>query len=455
MTPLRIQLEANEIPTHWYNIAADLPTPPAPPLAPDGSIVSPEQMGAIFPGPILEQEMSAQRWIEIPDEVRQIYAQWRPSPLMRALRLEQALGTPAKIFYKYEGVSPAGSHKPNSAVPQAYYNKLAGTRRLTTETGAGQWGSSIAYAGQMFGLPVRVYMVKVSYQQKPFRRSMMQTWGAEVFASPTDRTEAGRRALAADPDNMGSLGLAISEAVEEAAADPHTCYTLGSVLNHVVLHQSIIGLEAKKQFDKIGLYPDVVFGPCGGGSSFGGVAFPFLADKIAGDKRAQKLRLVAVEPTSCPTLTKGAYAYDYGDASGYTPIMKMYTLGHDFMPPGIHAGGLRYHGDSPLVSQLLHEQLLEAQAVPQVATFAAGVEFARAEGIIPAPESCHAIRAAIDEALRCKASGEPKNILFCLTGHGHFDMASYDKYLSGQLEDYEYPSEAISESLKHLPKVGA
>lgn len=454
MTPLRIQLDADEIPTHWYNVAADLPTPPAPPLAPDGSIVSPEQMGAIFPGPILEQEMSAARWIEIPDQVRQIYAQWRPSPLMRALRLEQALGTPAKIFYKYEGVSPAGSHKPNSAVPQAYYNKLAGTKRLTTETGAGQWGSSIAYAGQMFGLPVRVYMVKISYQQKPFRRSMMQTWGAEVFASPTDMTEAGRRALAADPNSPGSLGLAISEAVEEAAADPHTCYTLGSVLNHVVLHQSIIGLEAKKQFDKIGLYPDVVFGPCGGGSSFGGVAFPFLADKIAGEKRAQNLRLVAVEPTSCPTLTKGAYAYDYGDASGYTPIMKMYTLGHDFMPPGIHAGGLRYHGDSPLVSQLLHEKLLEAQAVPQVATFAAGVEFARAEGIIPAPESCHAIRAAIDEALRCKATGEPKNILFCLTGHGHFDMASYDKYLSGQLEDYEYPSEAINDSLKHLPKVG-
>jgi tryptophan synthase beta chain len=454
MTPLRINLEAEDIPSHWYNIAADMPTPLAPPLAPDGSIVTPEQMGAIFPGPILEQEMSTQRWIEIPEEVRQIYAQWRPSPLIRALRLEQALGTPAKIFYKYEGVSPAGSHKPNSAVPQAYYKKLAGTKRLTTETGAGQWGSSIAYAGQMFGLPVRVYMVKVSYQQKPFRRSMMQTWGAEVFASPTDRTEAGRRALDADPNSMGSLGLAISEAVEEAAADPGVCYTLGSVLNHVVLHQSIIGLEAKKQFAKIGLYPDVVLGPCGGGSSFGGLAFPFLADKINGEKRAQNLRCVAVEPTSCPTLTKGAYAYDYGDASGYTPIMKMYTLGHDFMPPGIHAGGLRYHGDSPLVSQLLHEKLLEAQAVPQVATFAAGVEFARAEGIIPAPESCHAIRAAIDEALRCKATGEAKTILFCLTGHGHFDMASYDKYLSGQLEDYEYPVEAINESLRHLPKVG-
>ncbi|MBA4286415.1 MAG: TrpB-like pyridoxal phosphate-dependent enzyme [Xanthomonadaceae bacterium] len=454
MTPLRINLEADEIPKHWYNVAADLRQPPAPPLGPDGNIVTPEKMGAIFPGPILEQEMSAQRWIEIPEAVRQIYAQWRPSPLIRALRLEQALGTPAKIFYKYEGVSPAGSHKPNSAVPQAYFNKMAGTRRLTTETGAGQWGSSIAYAGQMFGLPVRVYMVKISFQQKPFRRSMMQTWGAEVFASPTDRTQAGRNALAADPDSMGSLGLAISEAVEEAAAEPGVCYTLGSVLNHVALHQTVIGLEAKKQFDKIGLYPDVIFGPCGGGSSFAGIAFPFLSDKMAGVKRAQNLRCVAVEPTSCPTLTKGAYAYDYGDASGYTPIMKMYTLGHDFMPPGIHAGGLRYHGDSPLVSQLLFERQIEALAVPQVATFAAGVQFAQAEGIIPAPESCHGIRAAIDEALRCKETGEPKVILFCLTGHGHFDMASYDKYLSGQLEDYDYPTDAISESLKRLPKVG-
>jgi tryptophan synthase beta chain len=454
MTPLRINLEAEDIPTHWYNVVADMATPPAPPLGADGKPIAPEAMMAIFPGPILEQEMSAQRWIAIPEQVRQIYAQWRPSPLCRALRLEQMLGTPAKLFYKYEGVSPAGSHKPNSAVPQAYYNKLAGTQRLTTETGAGQWGSSIAYAGQMFGLPVRVYMVKVSYQQKPFRRSMMQTWGAEVFASPTDRTQAGRKVLAQDPDSPGSLGIAISEAVEEAAADPKVCYTLGSVLNHVLLHQTVIGLEAKKQFEKIGLYPDVIYGPCGGGSSFGGIAFPFLADKFAGEKRAANLRCVAVEPTSCPTLTEGAYAYDYGDASGYTPIMKMYTLGHDFVPPGIHAGGLRYHGDSPLVSKLLHEKQLEALAVPQVATFAAGVDFARAEGIVPAPESCHAIRAAIDEALRCKASGEPRTILLNLTGHGHFDMASFDKYLSGQLEDYAYPREAIERSLAGLPKVG-
>ena len=455
MTPLRIHLEAQDIPTHWYNVVSDMANPPAPPLGRDGNIVSPEQMSAIFPGPILEQEMSAQRWIEIPEEVRQIYAQWRPSPLCRALRLEQMLGTPAKIFYKYEGVSAAGSHKVNSAVPQAYYNKLAGTQRLTTETGAGQWGCSIAYAGQMFGLPVRVYMVKVSYQQKPYRRSMMQTWGAQVFASPTDRTQAGRDALAADAQSPGSLGLAISEAVEEAAADPKVCYTLGSVLNHVLLHQTVIGLEAKKQFEKVGLYPDVIYGPCGGGSSFGGIAFPFLADKFGGDKRAQNLRCVAVEPTSCPTLTKGAYAYDFGDASGYTPIMKMYTLGHDFMPPGIHAGGLRYHGASPLVSQLTREGSIEALAVPQVATFAAGVEFARAEGIIPAPESCHGIRAAIDEALRCKASGESKTILFNLTGHGHFDMTSFDRYLSGQLEDYDYPVEAIQASLGRLPKVGA
>lgn len=454
MEATRIELEASDIPTHWYNIAADLPTPPAPPLGPDGQPATPEQMGTIFPGAILEQEMSAERWIAIPQEVREIYRLWRPSPLVRAIRLEQALGTPAKIFFKYEGVSPAGSHKPNSAVPQAFYNKQAGIKRLTTETGAGQWGSSIAFAGQMFGLDVRVYMVKVSYQQKPYRRLMMQTWGAEVFASPSELTDTGRKLLATDPDNQGSLGIAISEAVEEAAGRADTNYTLGSVLNHVVLHQTIIGQEAKKQLGKIGLYPDVVIGPCGGGSSFGGIAFPFLADKAAGEKRAASLRCIAVEPTSCPTLTKGQYAYDFGDASGFTPLMKMYTLGHDFMPPGIHAGGLRYHGDSPLVSQLLHEGLIEASAVAQLATFDAGVQFARAEGIIPAPESCHAIRAAIDEALKCKETGESKTILFNLTGHGHFDMSSFERYFSGQLEDYDYPAEAVANSLAHLPKVG-
>lgn len=450
----RVLLEENEIPTHWYNVVADMPNPPTPSLAPDGQPVTPEQMLAIFPPQVLEQEMSAERWIAIPDEVREVYKIWRPSPLMRAVRLERALGTPAKIFFKYEGVSPAGSHKPNSAVPQAFYNKQAGIKRLTTETGAGQWGSSISFAGQMFGLDVRVYMVKVSYHQKPYRRLMMQTWGAEVFASPSELTQTGRDTLARDPDSQGSLGLAISEAVEEAAGRADTNYTLGSVLNHVLLHQTIIGLEAKKQFDKIGLYPDVVLGPCGGGSSFGGLAFPFLADKAAGDKRAENLRCVAVEPTSCPTLTKGQYAYDFGDASGFTPLMKMYTLGHDFMPPGIHAGGLRYHGDSPLVSQLYHEGLLEAVAVPQLATFEAGVMFARNEGIIPAPESCHAIRAAIDEALACKASGEPKVILFNLTGHGHFDMSAYDRFFAGQLENYDYPADAVAQSLAHLPKLG-
>jgi len=450
-TPTRILLEEADIPTHWYNIVADLPAPPAPPLGPDGLPVAAERMAAIFPGPILEQEMSAERWIPIPEPVREAYALWRPSPLMRAKRLEALLGTPAKIFYKVEAVSPAGSHKPNSALPQAYYNAQVGTKRLVTETGAGQWGSSLAFAGQMFGLEVRIYMVKVSYQQKPFRRSLMQTWGAEVFASPSLMTATGRAALAADPDSPGSLGLAISEAVEEAASRADSNYALGSVLNHVLLHQSVIGQEARAQLAKVGLYPDIVIGPCGGGSSFAGIAFPFLGDRAAGEARAQALRCIAVEPSSCPSLTQGAYAYDYGDASGFTPIMKMFTLGHDFMPPGIHAGGLRYHGASPLVSQLYDAGLIEAAAVAQRATFEAGITFARCEGIVPAPESCHAVRVAIDEALKCKASGEPKTILFNLTGHGHFDMASYDKYLAGELEDYAYPREAIEASLKKLP----
>ena len=347
-------------------------------------------------------------------------------------------------------MSPAGSHKPNTAVAQAWYNQQAGIKRLTTETGAGQWGSALALAGQMFGIKIRVYMVKISYEQKPFRRSMMQTWGAEVLASPSKDTESGRKILAADPNSQGSLGIAISEAVEEAASRKDTNYSLGSVLNHVLIHQTVIGLEAKKQFEKIGEYPDVVLAACGGGSNFGGIAFPFFADKASG----KKVRLVAVEPTSCPTLTKGKYAYDFGDAVGHTPLMKMYTLGHDFMPPGIHAGGLRYHGDSPLVSQLYHEKLIEAVAVPQLATFEAGVMFARTEGIIPAPESCHPVRAAIDEALVCKKTKESKNILFNLSGHGHFDMAAYDKYFSGQLEDYDYPEAAVAEAIKRLPKVG-
>jgi pyridoxal-phosphate dependent TrpB-like enzyme len=451
MNQTRIVLDQSEIPTHWYNIVADLKTPPLPPLGGDGNPVTPDKMLAIFPGPVLEQEMSAERWIAIPEEVRQIYALWRPSPLCRATRLEQMLGTPAKIFYKYEGVSPAGSHKPNSAVPQAYLNKIAGTKRLVTETGAGQWGSSLSFAGQIFGLPVEVFMVKVSYNQKPYRRLMMQTWGGDVVASPSERTKTGRDILAADPDNQGSLGIAISEAIEAVVSNPGSKYALGSVLNHVLLHQTIIGLEAKKQFEKFGEYPDMMFAPCGGGCNFAGATFPFLGDAAAGDKRAQKIRMVAVEPESCPTLTKGVYAYDFGDASGFTPMMKMYTLGHDFMPPGIHAGGLRYHGDSPLISQLYHEKLIEAVAVPQKATFEAGVMFARAEGIIPAPESAHGIRACIDEALRCKASGEPKTLFFNLSGHGHFDMAAYENYFSGNMQDFAYSDADLQASLKSLP----
>ena len=454
MESLRFVLPQSEIPTHWYNVAADLPSPPSPPLGPDGQPATPAQMGAIFPAAILEQEMSAERWIPIPQEVREIYRLWRPSPLVRAARLEAMLGTPARIYYKNEGVSPAGSHKPNTAVPQAFYNRQAGIRRLTTETGAGQWGCSLALAGQMFGIDVRVFMVKVSYGQKPYRRSMMRTWGAEVLASPSEATQTGRDVLKLNPDHPGSLGLAISEAVEEAASRADTNYALGSVLNHVILHQTIIGLEAKKQFEMADDWPDVVIAPCGGGSSFAGLAFPFLADNAAGGHQGKTVRLVAVEPTSCPSLTKGKYAYDYGDASGFTPLLKMFTLGHDFTPPGIHAGGLRYHGASPLVSQLYHEGLIEAVAVPQRATFEAGVMFARAEGVVPAPESCHAIRATIDEALRCKQSGEARTLLFNLTGHGHFDMASYDRYFGGELEDFAYPGEAVDASLRRLPKVG-
>lgn len=449
MSQTKILLDESAIPTHWYNVVADMPNPPAPPLGPDGKPVQPDALAAIFPEALIRQEVSGERWIPIPEPVREVYRLWRPTPLFRAHRLEAALGTPAKIFYKYEGVSPAGSHKPNTAVVQAYYNREAGIRRLTTETGAGQWGSSLALAGRMFGLDVRVFMVKVSYEQKPYRRSMMQAWGAEVLASPTDVTEAGRKVLAADPKSSGSLGIAISEAVEEAARRKDTNYALGSVLNHVLLHQTVIGLEAKKQMENAGVYPDVVIASCGGGSNFGGIAFPFFADKAAG----KQVRLVAVEPTSCPTLTKGVYAYDFGDVAGYTPLMKMYTLGHDFMPPGIHAGGLRYHGDSPLVSQLHHEKLIEAVAVPQLATFEAGVQFARTEGIIPAPESAHSIRVAIDEALEAKKANEPRVILFNLSGHGHFDMSAYDKYFAGQLEDFDYPEAAIAESMKKLPKV--
>ncbi|MEN9465375.1 MAG: hypothetical protein RL217_1556 [Pseudomonadota bacterium] len=450
MKQTKILLPETEIPKQWYNVVADLKNPPAPPLGPDGNPINPSALQAIFCDPIIEQEVSAQRWIDIPQEVREIYQQWRPSPMFRAHALEKALGTPAKIYYKYEGVSAAGSHKLNSAVAQAYFNKKAGIKRLTTETGAGQWGSSLSLAGQMFGIDVRVYMVKVSFEQKPFRRSMMQTWGGEVIASPSNLTHSGRKILAEDPNSPGSLGIAISEAVEEAASRDDTKYALGSVLNHVLLHQTVIGLEAKKQFAMVGDYPDMIFAPCGGGSNFGGAAFPFYADMAAGGK---PVRLVAVEPASCPSLTRGHYAYDYGDTEGFTPLMLQYTLGHDFMPPSIHAGGLRYHGASALVSQMYHEKLIEAVAVPQVATFEAGVIFARSEGIIPAPESTHAIRACIDEALRCKETGEAKTLFFNLSGHGHFDMASYDKYFSGKLENYEYPQAEIDAALARLPKV--
>jgi len=445
-------LGENQIPTHWYNIIADLPAPPAPVLHP-GTMkpVTPADMLPLFPPGLLEQEMSAERWIKIPDEVREIYQLWRPTPLIRAHRLEKLLGTPAKIYFKYEGVSPAGSHKPNTAVPQAYYNKLAGTKRIASETGAGQWGSSIALACQMFGLECTVYMVKVSYGQKPYRKSMMQLWGAEVLASPSPRTNAGREILARDPENQGSLGIAISEAVEDAATHDDTRYALGSVLNHVCLHQTVIGLEAKEQLKLAGDYPDVVIGCHGGGSNFAGIAFPFLADKAAG----KQVRVLAMEPSSCPTLTKGVYEFDFGDTAKMAPVAKMYTLGHDFMPPGIHAGGLRYHGASPLVSQVVHHGLVEARAVGQLSCFEAAVMFARTEAIIPAPESSHAIRGAIDEALAAKAEGKPRTILFNLSGHGHVDMTAYDDYLGGKLVDFEYPAEKVKESLRHLPKVPA
>jgi tryptophan synthase beta chain len=446
----KILLPENQIPTHWYNVIADLPAPPAPVLHPVTlKPVTPPDLLPLFPGALLEQEMSPERWIKIPEEVREVFSQWRPTPLFRAHRLEKALGTPAKIYYKYEGVSPAGSHKLNTAVPQAFYNKQAGIKRIATETGAGQWGTAMSYACNMYGLECTVYMVKVSFQQKPYRKSMMQVWGANVIASPSNVTDAGRAMLAKDPNNQGSLGLAISEAVEDAIKREDTHYALGSVLNHVCLHQTVIGLEAKEQLRIAGDYPDVVIGCHGGGSNFAGIGFPFVADKAAG----KKVRILAMEPSSCPTLTKGVYAFDYGDTAKMAPVMKMYTLGHDFMPPGIHAGGLRYHGSSALVSQLLHHGIIEAKAVGQLSCFEAAIQFARTEGIIPAPESSHAIRGAIDEALAAKKEGREMTILFNLSGHGHVDMQAYDDYFAGKLEDYEYPAEKVKESLAHLPKV--
>jgi tryptophan synthase beta chain len=445
-------LDQARMPTNWYNILPDLPTPLAPYISPmTGKPATPQELSRIFPMELIKQEMSSERYIEIPEEIQNIYRTWRPSGLHRAFQLEKLLDTPAKIFYKYEGTSPAGSHKPNTAIAQAYYNKKEGVTRIATETGAGQWGSALAYSCAMFGIECKVYMVKVSYNQKPYRRVMMETWGATCVPSPSTDTKTGRDTLAKDPTNGGSLGLAISEAVEDAVTHENTHYSLGSVLNHVLLHQTIIGEEALKQMEIAGYYPDIVIGCVGGGSNFGGIAIPFLRDKISGKKK--NLRCIAVEPMACPSLTKGSFVFDYGDVAGMAPIAKMYTLGHTFMPPPVHAGGLRYHGMSPLISHLYSLGLIEAKAVFQIPTFQAGVQFARTEGILPAPESCHAIRVAMDEALACKQSGQSKVILFNLSGHGHFDLSAYDEYLSGKLADYEYPEAKIKEALKDLPKV--
>ncbi len=450
MEATKIVLEDRDIPKKWYNIMADMPELPGPPLNPaTKEPVGADDLGVIFPPLLIEQEVSTQRWIEIPEEILKIYALWRPSPLIRAHRLEEVLSTPARIYYKYEGVSPAGSHKPNTSIPQAYYNKIAGIKRIATETGAGQWGSAMALAGSLFGLDVTVYMVRVSYEQKPYRRIAMETWGAKVHPSPSNITEAGRRILKENPESSGSLGIAISEAVEDATTNADTNYALGSVLNHVLLHQTIIGLECKKQFEIAGDYPDTIIGSCGGGSNLAGISFPFLKDKIEG----RDLMVIAVEPTSCPTLTKGEFRYDFGDTAGLTPFVMMYTLGHDFVPPGIHAGGLRYHGDAPLVSKLCHDGLIEAKAYPQTKVFDAAVRFSRSEGIIPAPESAHAVCAAIDEALLCKEEGREKTILFNLSGHGYLDLQAYADYLDGRLVDYEYPEDAIKEALSRLPVI--
>ncbi|ABN52443.1 MAG TPA: TrpB-like pyridoxal phosphate-dependent enzyme [Hungateiclostridium thermocellum] len=446
----KVVLDESDIPKQWYNILADMPNKPAPYFSSKtGKPVTLDELQAIFPMELIQQENSQERWIDIPEEVREMYRQWRPSPLYRARALEKHLGTPARIYYKYEGTNATGSHKLNTSLPQAYYNKIAGIKRLSTETGAGQWGSALSLACNHFGLECTVYMVKVSYEQKPYRRSFMKTFGAQVYASPTNLTSSGRAILEKDPDCTGSLGIAISEAVEDAATHDDTNYALGSVLNHVCLHQTIIGLEAKKQLEYLDEYPDVVFACCGGGSNFAGIAFPFLMDKFKGTK----VRAVAVEPTACPTLTKGVYAYDYSDTGKIGPLAKMYTVGHDFVPAGIHAGGLRYHGVSPIVSQLYEDKLIEAKAYGQSSVFEAAVIFARTEGIVPAPESSHAIRAAIDEALLCKESGEAKVILFNLSGHGYFDMAAYDNYFSGKLSDVDYSEEEIARSMKNLPKV--
>ena len=444
----KVDLSQKDMPRQWYNIQADLPIPLDPPLGPDGKPLNPSAMEVIFPKALIEQEVSTQRWIDIPEEVLDVYARWRPTPIFRAIHLEKVLNTPAKIYYKYEGLSPAGSHKPNTSIPQAYYNKKERIKRLTTETGAGQWGSALALGGALFGLQVRIYMVKASYEQKPARKQLMAAWGAECIPSPSNLTEFGKKILSENPDNPGSLGIAISEAVEEAASRKDTNYSLGSVLNHVLLHQTIIGLEAKKQMESINTYPDIIIGCIGGGSNFAGLSFPYIMDMIQENK---KLKVIAVEPKACPTVTKGMYTYDYGDTAGMTPILKMFTLGHTFMPPAIHAGGLRYHGMAPLVSALVKQNFIEPRAYYQREVFEAGVLFTRTEGIIPAPETNHAIKAAIDEAIKAREEGKEKVILFNFSGHGFFDLSSYQLYLDGKLEDYEHHDEDVKKALEKLP----
>jgi len=442
----RFTLGEEDIPKAWYNISADLPVPQAPPLHPGThQPLGPADLAPLFPMALIMQEVSTEREIEIPDPVRELYKQYRPSPLVRALRLEKALDTPAHIYYKYEGGSPAGSHKPNTAIPQAFYNKEEGIKRIATETGAGQWGSALAHAGAMFGLEIKVYMVRASYDQKPYRRLMMETYGASVVASPSMETAAGRAILAEHPNSTGSLGIAISEAVEDTVMRDDTHYSLGSVLNHVMLHQTVIGLESIKQMEMAGEEPDIIIACAGGGSNFAGISFPWLGMTFRGGR---KYRIIAVEPEAAPSMTRGRYAYDYGDTAKMAPVVKMYTLGHDFIPEPIHAGGLRYHGMSPQVSLLKHEGFIEARSVHQRPCFEAGVQFARTEGLIPAPESTHAIRAAIDEALEVKKTGEKKVILFNLSGHGYFDMTSYQRYLEGKLEDYEYPAAEVKHALE-------
>lgn len=444
----KILLQEDEIPTHWYNIMADMPNKPLPPLHPaTQEPIGPEALAPLFPMELIKQEVTTDKWVEIPEEVREVYKQWRPTPMFRAHNLEKALDTPAKIYYKYEGVSPAGSHKPNTAVPQAYYNMKEGVKKITTETGAGQWGSALSYACSLFGIDCEVYMVKVSYEGKPYRKIMMNTWGAKVHASPTNLTNAGRQILAQDPNSPGSLGIAISEAVEIAAMNEDTKYALGSVLNHVLMHQTIIGQEALVQMEKAGDFPDIVIAPFGGGSNFAGIAFPFLRHNFENDK---KVRAIAVEPASCPKLTRGVFRYDFGDTVGMTPLLPMYTLGHNFVPAPIHAGGLRYHGAGVIVSQLLKDNLMEAVAIKQLECFDAGVLFARTEGIIPAPEATHGIAEVIRQAKRCKEEGKSETILFNLCGHGNFDMGSYEQYFAGKLVEHEVTQEEIASSLAEL-----